>query len=475
MLVVVIITLLIMAKTKTTTASARKKKAEERKKAAGKDKEKTGSNNNNNKSNKRGAAAAAAAALPAQKNKKAREMGSTAPPETEEIKDEKAAAGKGKGKGERAQNFLTVEDVCLCKAYVSCTEDPIKGSDQDVEVFWAKVHEKWNELMRQDEHHGDCFTPRTWKSLKDRFQRQMSKNVSNFNRHYKEEKATHRTGWTEADYIKKATQNYEAMEGKPFKFTDCVEILHALPKFSPDNEPEDSNPDVNNIGGAMGADKPRPAGQKQAKKLEKENKKKDAGTVASMESAKVEQLTNLAAASSRMAEVMNRKQRNDTTMSMAKMCMQMGDIAMAKKLMDGMQKQMEEDKAEDKANNAAPVGEVNNTNSGPMSEVTVTNATGSNDENDSGHVASAREKAITQQGDKEELQERLQENEQQEEAKQEGSTEEEGSEDSAVARAATTYALQTANTKTMQDEEDSNESVDTANEVLKMATQNEQV
>jgi hypothetical protein len=40
-------------------------------------------------------------------------------------------------------NYTAVEDLCLCKAYVNCTLNPTKGTDQKAEHFWGVDHCCW--------------------------------------------------------------------------------------------------------------------------------------------------------------------------------------------------------------------------------------------------------------------------------------------------------------------------------------------
>ena len=460
-----------MAKTKNTTASARKKKADERKKAN--ERKKEGGDAGKKADNKR-----MGKPLPTQASKKAKAaMGSTAAPPSKNPEEEEAVMkteNPGKGKGERPQNFLPTEDVILCKAFVSTTEDSIKGADQDVENFWGKVREKWSSLMLADANFGECFAERTWKSLRDRFQRQIAKNVSYFNKYYKKQKAEYRTGWVEDTYIKAAVDEFEATEGKPFKFTDCVSILHSIPKFSPDADDADANPDINNIGGAMGSDKPRPMGAKEAKKQLNQQKSKNTSTVASLESMKIDQLSHLAQASKQMATALNRKQQKDSLMNMAKLYMEMGDTAMAKQLMEEMKNQLNKEKeedekllAEEKNDSSAPVD-----SSAPMS-VVITKVTKKNnlpseeESNESGHIQTAREKAITDMGNAEEK------------ASLEDSEEKiSGSGDDSVNKTYKKFTESVERCRASKDDKNgdsSSNSGDTADKVVKMATQQESV
>ena len=428
-----------------------------------------------------------AAALPTNKNKKKKAAplpplrGSTAAPvDPDEVEN------PGKGKGKRPPNFSTVEDVYLCKAYVSVTENSRVGADQAADKFWGDIYKTWFKLMSEDSMYGKDFTPRNPEALKNRFQRAISKGVQYFNGYYKRSKEKERTGWTNENYIKEAMDKFQHDEGKPFLFSECVPILHAIPKFSPDYQAgQTGDKTINSLGTAMGSDKPRPMGQKEAKKQEK---KKDSTTVASMETAKVEQLQSLATATKKVATAVNRKSERDSLMQLARMHLDLGEVAEAKKIMDEMKERMKQEEADDEQEKEKQA------TSAPLSETTVEDGTGNNNNQQvnnnqqpneeapsvgSGHVQTEREIQQTAEGDLQEVaeeSEEMEEEQQQEEKQQEeeGSEEEEDivSDDTAIRNAKASLAKARASKDYSGDDSSSDDQADKA---IEIATQKEAI
>lgn len=85
---------------------------------------------------------------------------------------------------QRANNYKR-RNLLLTKAYVSISSnDPmINGSQQRVNLFWAKVHEKYKVLVSQQ-------VPKVWfvgcpvESLKQRYLKVIAKAVGKFNKFY---------------------------------------------------------------------------------------------------------------------------------------------------------------------------------------------------------------------------------------------------------------------------------------------------
>ena len=408
--------------------------------------------------------------------------GSTAAPvDPEEVEN------PGKGKGKRPPNFSSVEDVRLCKAHVSVTENARVGADQAADKFWGDIHKTWFKLMSEDSMHGKDFTPRNPEALKNRFQRAISKGVQYFNGYCKRSKENERTGWTNENCIKEAVDKCQHDEGRPFMFSECVPILHAIPKFSPDHQAgQTGDKSINILGTAMGSDKPRPMGQKEAKKQEK---KKDATTVASMESDKVEQLQSLANATKKVATAVNRKSKRDSLMQLARMHIDPGEVAEAKKTMDETKERMKQEEADDEKEKEKQAS------SAPLSEATVEDGTSNDNNNEqnnnnqqpneeaasvgSGHVQSEREKQQTAEGDLEEAAEELQEMEEaeQEEEKQqeEEETDEEEdlvSDDTAIRNVTSSLARARASKDHSGDD---SSSADAAEKAIEIATHKEAI
>jgi hypothetical protein len=173
------------------------------------------------------------------------------------------------------------EDVALCRAYVNTSENPIFGSNQTGDAFWVAVSTTFNKIAKTDKDI-EVYVLRDATALRNRFQRLVLPQMNIYNRFWREAHAKKISGWTADDYIRKADELFEEYTGKPFNHSECVKILHVMPKFDPsfasnDDAPEDdiamvgNDSDatasrVNNVGHVQGAGKIRPQGNKSAKR-----------------------------------------------------------------------------------------------------------------------------------------------------------------------------------------------------------------
>jgi hypothetical protein len=132
----------------------------------------------------------------------------------------------------RSANYLPHEDVWLTKAWVSASTNAAEGDEKTSQVFWKEVSEKYEKLAQQDPS-VEVWEDRDPDSLMNRFQRSIQKGVQYWNKYYKKAKESKPSGWSEDDYIAKANELYEEVEGKPFKVAHCVPIMHQLPKWKP--------------------------------------------------------------------------------------------------------------------------------------------------------------------------------------------------------------------------------------------------
>ena len=167
-------------------------------------------------------------------------------------------------------HFTEEEDIYICKAWVSCTTDPIVGAQQKGEKFFKSVHEKMYLLYNEGAEVAIQNT-RAWDSIRNRFQKTIAPSVQKFNAYYKQAVEKNESGWTKEMYMETAMNVWARMEGKPFKFATCTRILHEVPKFNPmidDGEEEegDKKPAANPVGKVMGDTIDRPIGNKKAKK-----------------------------------------------------------------------------------------------------------------------------------------------------------------------------------------------------------------
>lgn len=170
--------------------------------------------------------------------------------------------------GKRNKNYSELEDCLITKAYASVSVDPVHGSQQKGNIFWAKVHQKYR-LLAAKEPGGKDLGKRPVDSIKQRYTKVIGKAVGKFNKYYKTLKNEPKSGWNEDDYIERAAEMYEEEDGKPFRFHSCVEVLHSVPKFdpmvSPNTATQSEKRSINNNHLPQGATMQRPIGTKKAK------------------------------------------------------------------------------------------------------------------------------------------------------------------------------------------------------------------
>jgi hypothetical protein len=137
------------------------------------------------------------------------------------------------GRHSKAANFVAVEDVALCKAYVNVTLNPINGVGQKSKEFWDHIYRKYSLLLKED-NPSEALPERDSESLRNRFQRQIQRKMNVYNKYYKQVKECPPSGVNTDEEIQKvAAYNYSDAEGYAFAFSHCVEVLHQLPKFNP--------------------------------------------------------------------------------------------------------------------------------------------------------------------------------------------------------------------------------------------------
>jgi hypothetical protein len=175
----------------------------------------------------------------------------------------------------KSPNFHSDEDELLAVAWVSATDNPVVGVGQKALTFWADVHGRYCKLQEKSVSPETKF-PRSWNQLKGRFLRHIQLNVNVFNRYYKKAADIIPSGHnsTVSSIMDQAMEEYQQDQGKPFRFSLCVPILHKIPKFDPkscellaDNQPVSSTTAVASV---MGGSLPRPIGSKAAKAFKKE-------------------------------------------------------------------------------------------------------------------------------------------------------------------------------------------------------------
>jgi hypothetical protein len=203
-----------------------------------------------------------------------------------------------KTKNQKTSNprFVSAEDVILCKAYKSVSEDPIKGCNQKIEDFWLAIKQKYDMLLDDEDVIKALPRNRTVNAIRTRWERHIKVEMPKYNKHYKACKTPLQSGWTEEMYRNVAKDCFLEEYGYKFKFLECCDILWEMPKFDPmvDQEAEveivDGNEDDNSetaedggtqgggghnkVGGRiMGSANTRPVGNKTAKRLQQAQEK----------------------------------------------------------------------------------------------------------------------------------------------------------------------------------------------------------
>jgi hypothetical protein len=250
----------------------------------------------------------------------------------------------------RSTNYTELEDLVITKAFVSVSEDPINGSQQRANIFWAKVHQKYKVLLAQQDKRNQPEI-RSVDSVKQRYTKVIAKEICKFNKHYILLKKQNKSGWAEDNYIEEAGMLYEDECNKPFNFLSCVLILHKHPKFDPMINPagktNDRSRHVNNTRHPQGAAIPRPIGTKKAKIVQylKEN-----GVVVGQPSHDCSVVDSSSAAMTKVtSEITKGMDRNYKQRErQMKLCridlyLKMNDIAKARELM----KQVEDETTQD--------------------------------------------------------------------------------------------------------------------------------
>ncbi len=135
----------------------------------------------------------------------------------------------------RAPNFNSKEDAVLCRAYVNVSEDPIKGTDQKASQLWTNVKQVFDKILDDEltEEEAKELPERTPTNLQICFNQHIAVGVRDFKTYYRRAHDNLGSGQSPVDVLKQAVENYLEFEGRPFKFPQCVEILHKMPTFRP--------------------------------------------------------------------------------------------------------------------------------------------------------------------------------------------------------------------------------------------------
>ena len=127
----------------------------------------------------------------------------------------------------RTGNFKPSEDVLLASAYALVTADASVGTDQDANTFWSKIRDHFV-------RHGGLAL-RSVTSLKNRFNKVLQAEVNKYLGNMHTVLREFHSGWSIADYVRKAKNLFLVKNGKQFKHEEVWEVLRKkLPKFEID-------------------------------------------------------------------------------------------------------------------------------------------------------------------------------------------------------------------------------------------------
>jgi hypothetical protein len=139
----------------------------------------------------------------------------------------------------RHPNFNRWEDTTLCRSWGNSSCDPLLGNNQRGTAFWKKVHELYYcvaHSLPDISLKENPNTRRTMDQLQNRF-KGIQAAIQIFNVQYRHIVAeSPPSGVPEDEYIDLACDRYKLVQGSKFRFKYLVPTLHAIVKFSPENE-----------------------------------------------------------------------------------------------------------------------------------------------------------------------------------------------------------------------------------------------
>jgi hypothetical protein len=126
--------------------------------------------------------------------------------------------------GKRGVNWTEDEAFAVSRAWVAVSEDSGKGADMKSNVFWKTVEEKYRTFLPPD------APIRQWNNIRDKWNRQISHDVSKFAGLYARCVRINRSGTGTKDILDAAQALYLKTQKKKFKFLKCWEYLRTMPK-----------------------------------------------------------------------------------------------------------------------------------------------------------------------------------------------------------------------------------------------------
>lgn len=184
------------------------------------------------------------------------------------------------GDKKRGCNYTVDEDVCIARAYVHVSTDPISGSEQKSMTYYRRIYEYYKMKKPTDA----LLRPES--SIETRV-KDIQKQCVRFSACFSSVQKMKRSGVNEDDEIRLATALFNKIKvnhpqedvGRKFKYLKAWNILRDLPKFAAGGEeqtsapapaPASSSPSGESSTEAVRSGGPhseRPVGRKRAKEL----------------------------------------------------------------------------------------------------------------------------------------------------------------------------------------------------------------
>lgn len=136
-------------------------------------------------------------------------------------------------KGKKGREYIPYEDIVLSKAFVSATNNPIKGANQKDDVFMKDVCDRYNKLLLAEANGESIVLVRDVGSVTSRWKKIIQFQMNKFIKHYRKAFTPMKSGWNEEDYLNYACQLYKEQVGKECSVVHCIGVLRDLPRFDP--------------------------------------------------------------------------------------------------------------------------------------------------------------------------------------------------------------------------------------------------
>lgn len=122
------------------------------------------------------------------------------------------------------------ENEALAKAYVTIGEDPVFGTDQSADTFFAKVYEQWLKNMKFENIVEDDFRLRSASAAKAQWQTNVNKYVQSFSTLLSHKKLE--SGDKEEDHHRKVIEAWKIENpGKKFVYYKAWLVLRNVDKW----------------------------------------------------------------------------------------------------------------------------------------------------------------------------------------------------------------------------------------------------